>query len=129
MFLTTSVLLLFCRPTRPDNHHQPRAAPAGRRDRRAPPAPAQSPTEGPARSMSLTDALDRYFAAWNDHDPKAVVASLVEGGTYEDPMTGGPVQGDVIAATVAGLLLAFPDVHFDLVSTAPTGPSQPPLNG
>ena len=22
--------------------------------------------------MSLTDALDRYFAAWNDHDPDAV---------------------------------------------------------
>jgi hypothetical protein len=32
--------------------------------------------------MSLTDALDRYFAAWNDHDPDAVVRSLAGGGSY-----------------------------------------------
>lgn len=35
--------------------------------------------------MSLTAALDRYFAAWNDHDPDAVVRSLADGGSYEDP--------------------------------------------
>jgi len=70
--------------------------------------------------MSLTDALDRYFAAWNDHDPQAVVRSLADGGSYEDPTTGGPLTGDALAANVATLLTGFPDVHFDLVSVAPT---------
>ena len=70
--------------------------------------------------MSLTDALDRYFGAWNDHDPDAVVGSLAEGGSYEDPTTGGPLTGDALAANVATLLTGFPDLHFDLVSVAAT---------
>ncbi len=70
--------------------------------------------------MSLTDALDRYFAAWNDHDPDAVVRSLADGGSYEDPTTGGPLTGDALAANVATLLAGFPDLHFDLASVAPT---------
>ncbi|MFI5372100.1 MAG: ester cyclase, partial [Candidatus Eisenbacteria bacterium] len=59
--------------------------------------------------------------AWNDHDPAGVVASLNHGGTYEDPTTGGPLSGDALAASVDGLLTGFPDVHFELVSCAPTG--------
>ncbi|HTP16851.1 MAG TPA: nuclear transport factor 2 family protein [Streptosporangiaceae bacterium] len=70
--------------------------------------------------MSLTDALDRYFAAWNDHDPGAVVRSMADGGSYQDPTTGGPLTGDALAANVATLLTGFPDVHFDLLSVAPT---------
>ena len=70
--------------------------------------------------MALTDALDRYFAAWNDHDPEAVVASLTDGGTYEDPTTGGPLSGDALARSVQGLITGFPDVRFEIVSVAPT---------
>src|SRR5579872_5588826 len=66
--------------------------------------------------MALSDALDRYFAAWNDHDPAAVVASLTDKGTYEDPTTGGPLAGDALAQNVDSLLTGFPDVHFELVS-------------
>jgi len=71
--------------------------------------------------MALTDALDRYFAAWNDHDPGAVVQSLTDGGSYQDPTTGGPLTGDAIARSVATLVSGFPDLHFDLVSVAATG--------
>src|SRR5260370_41382013 len=71
--------------------------------------------------MSLTDVLDRSFAPWNDHDPDAVVRSLAHGGSYQDPTTGGPLTGDALAANVATLLTGFPDLHFGLVSVAPTG--------
>jgi hypothetical protein len=71
--------------------------------------------------MSLTDVLDRSFAPWNDHDPDAVVRSLAHGGSYQDPTTGGPLTGDALVANVATLLTGFPDLHFDLVSVAPTG--------
>ena len=70
--------------------------------------------------MALTDALDRYFDAWNARDPDAVVASLTDGGTYEDPTTGGPLSGDALAANVAGLVGGFPDLHFEVVSVTPT---------
>lgn len=70
--------------------------------------------------MSMTDALDRYFDAWNARDGEAVAASLTEGGTYEDPTTGGPLTGDALAANVDGLAVGFPDLHFDVVSVDPT---------
>ena len=70
--------------------------------------------------MSLADALDRYLAAWNDHDPDAVVRSLTDGGSYQGPTTGEPLTGDALAANVATLLTGFPDLKFDLVSVAPT---------
>lgn len=40
---------------------------------------------------------DRYVAAWNGHDPVEVAALFVEGGTYEDPTTEGPVAGQAVA--------------------------------
>lgn len=73
--------------------------------------------------MALPDALDRYFAAWNAHDGEAVVASLAPAGTYEDPTTGGPIGGEALAASVAGLVRGFPDVAFEVVDCSPTGPT------
>jgi hypothetical protein len=52
--------------------------------------------------MSLTEALERYFSAWNDHDPDAVVSSFAGGGTYEDPTTAGPLRGKAPVDNVAG---------------------------
>ncbi len=68
--------------------------------------------------MALDDALDRYFDAWNAHDPDGVVAALTDDGTYEDPTTGGPLHGDALAANVAGLVEGFPDLRFEVVNVA-----------
>jgi steroid delta-isomerase-like uncharacterized protein len=68
--------------------------------------------------MSIDSALGRYFEAWNSHRPEAVAAALTDGGTYEDPTTGGPLTGDALTANVAGVLAGFPDVHFEVVSVA-----------
>ena len=69
----------------------------------------------------MMEALDRYFDAWNSHDSAAVVAALTDGGTYEDPTTGGPLTGDALAASVDSVYRAFPDVRFEIVSVAATG--------
>lgn len=71
--------------------------------------------------MSLSQALDRYFDAWNAQDPEGVVASLAPTGTYEDPTTGGPVSGAPLAENVATLIGGFPDLHFDIVSVDTVG--------
>src|SRR5262245_11544288 len=72
------------------------------------------------RFMALSDALDRYFDAWNAHDGDAVVATLTPDATYEDPTTGRPISGDTLAANVNGLAAGFPDMHFDVVTVAAT---------
>ena len=71
--------------------------------------------------MSFSDALGRSFAPWNGHDPGAVVRSLADGGSCQDPTTGGPLTGDALATSEATLLTGFPDLHFGLASLAPTG--------
>lgn len=60
----------------------------------------------------------RYFDAWNRHDPAAIIACFAEDGTYADPATPGPLSGPAIGAYAAGLWSAFPDLSFDIVSIA-----------
>jgi steroid delta-isomerase-like uncharacterized protein len=59
------------------------------------------------------DLIDRYFAAWDSHDPDAILACFADDGTFEDPTTGGPVTGSAIADTANDLFVGFPDVSFD----------------
>jgi steroid delta-isomerase-like uncharacterized protein len=68
--------------------------------------------------------VQRYFQAWNDRDPAAVVAALDQGGTYVDPnVAGRPLSGEALAAYARGLFDSFPDLHFEVteLGTAPGG--------
>lgn len=56
----------------------------------------------------------RYFQAWRQRDAVAVLATLAPNGTYEDPLTGGPIRGDAFAGYMRGLWSAFPDLDFEL---------------
>ena len=58
------------------------------------------------------DLIDRYFAAWNAHDPEGIMACFTAEGTFEDPTTGGPITGSAIAGTANDLFVGFPDVSF-----------------
>ncbi|MFO1069946.1 MAG: ester cyclase [Geminicoccaceae bacterium] len=71
--------------------------------------------------MSATAAARAYVDAWNARSSAAILASLTEGGTYQDPTTPGPLSGAALAAHVEALWQAFPDLAFDLVSLAETG--------
>lgn len=73
--------------------------------------------------MSAIDAAQRYFDAWNRHDPARIVATFVDGGTYEDPTTGGRLTGEAIGESAARLFAMFPDLSFDVISKAATGES------
>jgi len=70
--------------------------------------------------VAIQDALVRYFDGWNCGDGAAVVASLVPGGSYEDPTTGGPLTDGALAASVTAVAIGFPDLSFEIVSTAAT---------
>jgi steroid delta-isomerase-like uncharacterized protein len=72
--------------------------------------------------MSALNAANRYFDAWNRHSPEDIVSSIEPGGTYEDPLTGGPLSGSEIARYSGELFHAYPDVSFELVNVAEAGP-------
>jgi steroid delta-isomerase-like uncharacterized protein len=70
---------------------------------------------------NLLSIAQKYFDAWNNRDADAILATFVEGGTYNDP-TSGEVSGEALKAYVNNLWEAFPDLSFDLVSVAEAGP-------
>lgn len=74
--------------------------------------------------MGNIEGVRSYFRAWNDRDADAILASLVEDGTYQDPATDGPISGDELRRYVASLWAAFPDLTFDENSIGETGPDR-----
>lgn len=64
--------------------------------------------------MTIPGIIQAYINGWNNHDATAVLDTFGEGGTYEDPTTGGPVSGEAFRASMTGFWSAFPDVSFEL---------------
>ena len=67
-------------------------------------------------SQSALAVAQRYFDAWNRHDADGIVATFVDGGTYTDPATAGPLSGAAIGAYAARLWASFPDLSFEVGS-------------
>lgn len=72
-------------------------------------------------TLSPVEAAQAYLAAWNAHDPAAVLATFADTGTYVDPTLPGPIGGEALAGYVAGLCAAFPDLHFDIENVSVDG--------
>jgi steroid delta-isomerase-like uncharacterized protein len=71
--------------------------------------------------MTPTQAAQAYFDGWIQHDAKAILATFADGGTYEDPASGGPLSGEAIGSYASGLWAAFPDLSFEIASVAENG--------
>ena len=69
--------------------------------------------------MDRLGQAQRYFDGWNAHDAEAIAATFAPGGTYTDPMVQG-LGPEATGAYAAGLAAAFPDLRFELVTTALT---------
>ena len=59
--------------------------------------------------------IDRYFQAWDEHNPSAIVALFNTGGTYSDP-SAGVLTGNAIGDYAQVLFKAFPDLKLELIS-------------
>ena len=73
--------------------------------------------------MTSLEIVKQYLNAWNVHDADAIVKTFAADGTYRDPTTG-EISGDAIAANAKRLWLAFPDLSFEIVNIAETGPNR-----
>jgi steroid delta-isomerase-like uncharacterized protein len=71
--------------------------------------------------MSALAAARRYFDAWSRHSADGIVAAINPGGTYEDPMTGGPLSGAELARYAGNLFEAYPDLSLEILSEVEDG--------
>jgi steroid delta-isomerase-like uncharacterized protein len=70
--------------------------------------------------MQPTEVARRYVDAWNIRSPAAINGMFVEGGTYTDPVTKGPLTGAAIGGFAEGLFVPFPDLTFEITSNEET---------
>ena len=76
-------------------------------------APVRSNGHAPAQ----TDIAPCLISAWNTHDPHAIEALFVEDCVLEDCGIAVPLQGHRgLRRAILFNFLAFPDVHFELIS-------------
>jgi steroid delta-isomerase-like uncharacterized protein len=62
----------------------------------------------------LQEFIDRYNAAWNDHDVDAIVSMHTEDSVFENHTTGDVNVGkEAIGKAITGIFGVFPDLNFE----------------
>ena len=62
----------------------------------------------------LQDFIDRYNAAWNDHEVQAIVSMHTDDSVFENHVTGDVNVGrEQIERAIAGIFSVFPDLSFE----------------
>jgi steroid delta-isomerase-like uncharacterized protein len=64
--------------------------------------------------QELQAFIDRYNAAWNDHDVDTIVSLHTEDSVFENHVTGDVNVGrDQIGRAISGIFAVFPDLAFE----------------
>jgi steroid delta-isomerase-like uncharacterized protein len=64
--------------------------------------------------QELQAFIDRYNAAWNDHDVEAIVSMHTEDSVFENHVTGDlDVGREQIGRAIASIFAVFPDLSFE----------------
>ena len=62
----------------------------------------------------LQEFIDRYNAAWNEHDVETIVTLHTEDSVFENHVTGDVNVGrEQIARAISGIFSVFPDLEFE----------------
>jgi steroid delta-isomerase-like uncharacterized protein len=62
----------------------------------------------------LQEFIDRYNAAWNEHDVETIVAMHTDDSVFENHTTGDVNVGkDAIGDAIRGIFTVFPDLEFE----------------
>ena len=64
--------------------------------------------------QELHEFIDRYNAAWNDHDVDAIVSMHTEDSVFENHVTGDVNVGrEQIGRAISSIFAVFPDLTFE----------------
>jgi steroid delta-isomerase-like uncharacterized protein len=62
----------------------------------------------------LQELIDRYNAAWNEHDVETIVSLHTEDSVFENHVTGDVNVGrEQIGRAISGIFAVFPDLNFE----------------
>jgi steroid delta-isomerase-like uncharacterized protein len=62
----------------------------------------------------LQEFIDRYNAAWNDHDVEAIVSKHTDDSVFENHTTGDVNIGkEAIGRAITSIFSVFPDLNFE----------------
>jgi ketosteroid isomerase-like protein len=78
--------------------------------------------------MSIIDAVNRWYAAWNAHDISAIADAIAPTGTYIDPTLDSPIDNQATAQHgVSNLFKVYPmPISKSSPSARRPRPPQPP---
>jgi steroid delta-isomerase-like uncharacterized protein len=62
---------------------------------------------------TLREAIDRYNAAWNDHDLDAIMALHAPDMIFENHTAGESAGGEEARAHIASIFATWPDIAFE----------------
>ena len=64
-------------------------------------------------SDQIQDVIDRYNAAWNDHDLDAIVALHAPDMVFENHTAGESATGPAVREHIASIFATWPDIAFE----------------
>jgi len=68
--------------------------------------------QGKDSAAALQEAIDRYNAAWNDHDLDAIVAMHAPDMVFENHTAGEAAEGKAVRAHIGAIFASWPDIAF-----------------
>jgi steroid delta-isomerase-like uncharacterized protein len=67
---------------------------------------------GKNSEQALTEAIERYNAAWNAHDLDAIVAMHAPDMVFENHTAGESASGEAVRGHIETILTTWPDLRF-----------------
>jgi steroid delta-isomerase-like uncharacterized protein len=61
---------------------------------------------------ALRDAIERYNAAWNDHDLDAIIALHAPDMVFDNHTAGESAEGEAVRAHIGSIFETWPDIEF-----------------
>lgn len=61
---------------------------------------------------ALREAIDRYNAAWNDHDLDAIMAMHAPDMVFDNHTAGETAEGEAVRAHIGSIFETWPDIEF-----------------
>jgi steroid delta-isomerase-like uncharacterized protein len=61
---------------------------------------------------ALREAIDRYNAAWNEHDLDAIMAMHAPDMVFDNHTAGESAEGESVRAHIGSIFATWPDIEF-----------------
>jgi steroid delta-isomerase-like uncharacterized protein len=68
--------------------------------------------QGKDSAEALQETIDRYNAAWNEHDLDAIMSMHAPDMVFENHTAGEAAEGEAVRAHIGSIFTTWPDIEF-----------------